>query len=594
MSKIFAKFLAGVLFFTLAIGFFPAPNANAAGATLYLSPSTGTYSIGDSFNVNVILNSGGGSGVNASDGNLKFDNTLLSVGNVTKDNSVFSLWTADPTFSNAAGTITYSGGAPKAYSGSSGTIISISFKVLKAGTGSVSFVSATALAADGQGTNILSGNSGAQFTFIVKAAPPKSATTTPATTPAASNPAASQTTKTGAGAASGVMPPRPEINSATHLNPDTWYANNNPEFDWKLLPDVSTVSFSLNQSSSSDPGNTSSGIIETKTFANVADGRDYFHLKFQNKSGWGPVATRQVLIDTTPPTSFTVNINNGGDPTNPVPGLSFKTTDVTSGIADYKFNLDGEITDVPVAVYLKNAYALPILKPGAHQLVITVTDQAGNMASSSAQFSIESLKAPVITSIPVAINRGDQLAIQGVSFYPDATVTISLSPDGKNIKTLQVKTDNDGSWTYLQPNTLGKGDYQVWAQVTDGRGAQSAQSAHKELLVQAPSIVAAYGLWIIIFLLIVIVFLILLMIFLSHQAKVKKGRAIRESQELEKRMNEIFAALKEEVNELMELADKKVGYSESEKRVRDKINEALDISQEFISKEIKDVEKEIE
>jgi hypothetical protein len=590
MCKYFAKVLVAILFFTFTIGFFPVPNVQAAGATLYLSPSTGTYSVGDNFTVNVVLNSGGGAGVNASDGNLKFDNSLLSVNSVSKSSSVFSLWTADPSFDDSAGTITYSGGAPKAYTGSAGTVISISFTVLKAGSGGASFTSATALAADGKGTNILSGTSGLQLTFTAKA-PPKTSTAPPASQPPVTS---GQTAPASAPATNGVLPPIPEINSNTHPDKNVWYNNNNPEFDWKLLPDISSVTFILDKGSSTDPGKISSGIIETKTFANIPDGRNYFHLKFQNKVGWGPLGTRQVLIDTTPPTNFTVNIDNNNDPTNPQPKFTFSTVDVTSGIADYKFNLDGEITDQPAAAYQKTAYGLPTLKPGSHKLIITATDQAGNAASSSGQFVVEALKPPVITAMPAVINNHDQLPIQGTSFYSNADITIYLSPDGKNNKTLQVKTDSDGNWTYLEDNAFNKGNYQIWAIVTDSRGAQSSESAHKTLLIQSPSPVDSYGLWIIIFLLLVIIFLILLMVFLRHQNKVKKARALRETQELEKRMNEIFAALKEEVNELMELADKKAGYSESEKRVRDKINEALDISQEFISKEVKDVEKEIE
>jgi hypothetical protein len=593
MNKFFSKVLVGVLFFTLTIGFLPAPSVYAAGASLYLSPSTGTYSVGDTFTISIVVNSGGGSGINASDASLKFDSGYLSINSVNKDGSIFSLWTTDPDFSNPNGTITYSGGAPKAYNGSSGVIMSASFKVLKAGTGGVSIASAKVLAADGMGTNILGNTSGAQFTFKEKA--PTPTTPTPTDSAVLGKPAATIGQSTTAPAASqGVMPPLPEINSATHVDQNIWYQNNNPEFDWKLLPDISAVNFNLDQSSSSDPGKGSQGIIETKTFAKIPDGKDYFHLKFQNKSGWGPVATRQVLIDTTPPTNFAVNIDNNNDPTDPLPKLSFNTTDVTSGIADYKFNLDGEIKDVLIADYLKTPYQLPILKPGQHKLLISATDRAGNTASSSAEFSVEALKAPVIMEMPIAINQHAELTIQGTSFYPDATVAIFLTTDNKNIKNLQVKTDGDGNWTYFQANDFNKGNYQVWAQITDARGAQSSESVHKGLIIQSPSIVESYGLWIIIFLIIVIILLILLMIFLNRQTKVKRARAIRETQELEKRMNEIFAALKEEVNELMELADKKIGYSESEKRVRDKINEALDISQEFIGKEIKDVEKEID
>ncbi len=584
MLKILSKVLLSLLFLSFTIGFLPANDAAAAGAILYLSPASGTYSVGDVFSVSVLLNSGGGSGVNASDGNIKFDNDYLAVKDISKNNSVFSLWTADPTFSNTQGTITYSGGAPTAYKGSSGVIISVSFVVLKAGSGGATFSSASALAADGQGTNILANTSGAKYTFNAKAPAANNPTSTAPATGNQPAPAAS----------SGALPPQPEINSVTHPDQNVWYANNNPELGWKLLPDISAVSFSLDQSSSTDPGKKSDGIIETKTYSLVPDGRNFFHIKFQNKTGWGPVGNRQILIDVTPPTDFTINIDNGNDPTNPTPKLSFTTVDVTSGIASYKINLDGEIKDYPTADYLKNPYQLPVLKPGTHQLVITVTDQAGNAASSSQQFTVEPLKAPVITDMPSSINQGAELAIQGTSFYPNATINIFISPDNKNIKTLQTKTDSDGNWTYFQHNELTKNSYQVWAQVIDSRGAQSAESARKPLLVQTPSLVSAYGFWIILFLGLVILFLILLMIYVKKQNNLRRDRAIRESQELEKRLNEIFAALKEEVNELMEMADKKAGYSESEKRVRDKINEALDISQEFISKEIKDVEKEIE
>jgi len=200
----------------------------------------------------------------------------------------------------------------------------------------------------------------------------------------------------------------------------------------------------------------------------------------------------------------------------------------------------------------------------------------------------------VISEMPAVINKGDELPIQGTCFYSNATIIVYISKEGKNVKTLETKTDADGNWTYFQKNELAKGDYYVSAKVVDFRGAESNESAKKVLKVQAPSIICAYGLWIIIFLILVIISLIVLMLYLGRQRKKQRDRVVREAHELEKRLNEIFFALKEEVNELMELADKKSGFSESEKRVRDKINEALDISQEFISKEIKDVEKEIE
>ena len=55
-----------------------------------------------------------------------------------------------------------------------------------------------------------------------------------------------------------------------------------------------------------------------------------------------------------------------------------------------------------------------------------------------------------------------------------------------------------------------------------------------------------------------------------------------------------FRALREEVQEQIEHLDKKPGLTKGEKEVRDKLQDALNISEEFIRKEIKDIEKELE
>lgn len=74
----------------------------------------------------------------------------------------------------------------------------------------------------------------------------------------------------------------------------------------------------------------------------------------------------------------------------------------------------------------------------------------------------------------------------------------------------------------------------------------------------------------------------------------KKKNIENEINELRRRYSEVFSALREEISELIEIADKKPGLSESEKRVKVKIIEALDISEEFIDKETDDIEKELE
>ena len=70
-------------------------------------------------------------------------------------------------------------------------------------------------------------------------------------------------------------------------------------------------------------------------------------------------------------------------------------------------------------------------------------------------------------------------------------------------------------------------------------------------------------------------------------------RIKRETEEVKNKLSKIFAALRDEVDELIQLADKKPGLSESERRVKEKLQESLDISEEFIAKEVDDIEKEI-
>jgi hypothetical protein len=601
MRRVSALVLA---IFLLGFCVMPLAPVWAAGASLSFSPSSASKKVGDVFSINVVIGGASGvtgtdvrgdkyTGINASDAVVSFDSKLLSVKSVSNSGSIFSIWTTEPDFSNSKGTVNYSGGTPKAYTGSSGTVMTISFTALAAGEATVKFLSANILAADGQGTNVLSGTSQAKFVIAEKSAEPPKTETKPET-----KPITKPETKPTEIVNNGIIPPPPKVKSSTHSDENTWYNNADPEYEWKLLADVSSVSFLLDQSSSTDPGNKSDGINELKKFIGIIDGENYFHVKFQNKNGWGPITHFKTLIDTLAPSEIEIEVDNGGDKTNPVPALSFATEDLVSGLEKYIFILDGEKKETLVSDYKKTPYVFPVLKPGLHRLSISAADRAGNTASSTKEFLVEALKAPVITEMAKVIDKGDELAIQGTSFYPDSVIVVYIAKEGdkdvKNAKVIETKTDPDGNWTYFQRNELEKGVYHIWAKVIDSRGAESYESMKKTLTVQSKSIVCAYGWWIVFSLLMVILFLIGLIFNLNRVNRRQKDRAIRESRELERRLNEIFSALKEEVNELLEIADKKPGFSDSEKRVKDKISEALDISQEFLSKEVKDVEKEIE
>src|SRR3989344_6704130 len=130
------------------------PLSATAQGILSLSPSTGSYRVGESFSVIVNLNTGGES-VNASTGQINFDNSKLQVVSLGYSQSIFSLWTDNPSCSNPAGTINFSGGVPSpGFTGASGSILRITFKGKASGQAPVNFLSGSVLANDGQVTNI--------------------------------------------------------------------------------------------------------------------------------------------------------------------------------------------------------------------------------------------------------------------------------------------------------------------------------------------------------------------------------------------------------------------------------------------------------
>lgn len=592
-------FLLGLFVFSNIFSLnFVAP-ARAAGATLFFSPSSKSTTVGSTISISVMVNSGGGAGINAGECSVSFPPDLLKVSSVSQTGSIFELWTTKPSFSNTNGSVTFGGGLTEAFKGSAGKIVSISFKALKTGNAKLNFGGSVVTAADGQGTNIFASGGSSAITIIEpeapKVEPPKPvvpiviapvATTTPATNSTAADDSASTQPK-------GVLPPAPEVTSPSHADKDIWYPINKVQLDWRLLSSITALGYNFDTAASTTPPDQVGAIIQTKTYDKVADGRHYFHIRLQNKAGWGPVASRQVLVDTVPPVKPILKVDNNGDSTNPNQIFRIETSDVTSGIAKIKFWLNGAEKVIEPKNEVIEPYLLDKLLPGNYGITLMAYDRAGNSASSSINFSVDPLKSPIITDIPKEIKTLDNLSIRGSSFYPNSTVTVYIGIPNGDPAQAEVKTDDNGNWTYYHPTRLNKNNYEVWAKVTDGRGAQSLNSIKVGLAVTAPEIIAVWGLYMILFLLAVIAFLALYIYQLKKSYNTERLHAIEETQGAQKKINEIFLALHEEVNELIEYADKKAGLSESERRVKEKLEEALDISEEFLIKEIEDIEKEV-
>src|SRR3989344_1867829 len=142
------------------------PLSVQAQAVVSLSPPSGTYEVGELFSLSVTVNTAG-KPINAAFGQLNFDNSRLEAVRIEYGDSIFGLWTTQPSASNAVGTITFSGGIPNpGFNGKSGTIIRTTFRPKKVGQAPVAFVSGSVLANDGTGTDVADSFRGGLYTIV--------------------------------------------------------------------------------------------------------------------------------------------------------------------------------------------------------------------------------------------------------------------------------------------------------------------------------------------------------------------------------------------------------------------------------------------
>ena len=142
--------------------------AKAAGGSLYLSPTTGTFFIGSTFDVSIFVNTGGNN-VNAVKVDLKFDSKKIQIASPTAGKSFIEVWVAQPTYSNIQGTASFQGGVPSpGINTSSGLVSTITFRAVAPGKAAISISdSSQVLLDDGMGTNILSSTGRGEYQLVI-------------------------------------------------------------------------------------------------------------------------------------------------------------------------------------------------------------------------------------------------------------------------------------------------------------------------------------------------------------------------------------------------------------------------------------------
>lgn len=101
-------------------------------AKLYLEPAQGEYYQGDTFIVEIRLDTEK-ENINAAEVNLTFSQDILEVKDLSSGNSILTFWVKEPTFSNQKGKVSFIGGIPGSYLGKDGVLGKIIFKVKEGG-----------------------------------------------------------------------------------------------------------------------------------------------------------------------------------------------------------------------------------------------------------------------------------------------------------------------------------------------------------------------------------------------------------------------------------------------------------------------------
>jgi hypothetical protein len=562
--------LSSLVVFLLVIFSLALP-AFALAASLYFSPDSGSYKTNQTFAVNVYVASTD-QAMNAASGIISFPQDKLEVASLSKSNSIFSLWVQEPKFSNISGTVNFEGIVLNpGFKGSNGKLLTVNFQGKEASKTSLIFSSGSVLANDGKGTQILITLGSANFTIQPGTAEEEEEYTAPLNTPKA-----------------------PAVSCPSHPDPEEWYPNNDPEFSWELLPEVSGVSLLLNKKPTSDPGATSDGLLTTKNFEDIEDGVWYFHIRFKNQYGWGQITHYRIQIDTVPPEFFEVQVKEGKETNNPEPTLILEVEDKTSGIDFYEVKIDQE----PPIVVKEREFKIPNQSLGKHTIIVRAVDRAGNERLGITEINVLSIEAPVITDYPEALSPDSILTIKGTS-VPEATIHVYFQKDGGDIRLMgEAKSNKEGLWSYTEPNPVERGVYEVWVEAVDAAGGKSQFSNKVSVVVTHPAFIRIGGLIIdylstTITLIILLLALIFGLIWIWRKIKERRGILRKETTEAEIALYEAFKNLKEKTEKKVAEIDKKPGLSEREKKLVDDLKKTLEDSEKSISKEIKDIEEEL-
>jgi len=351
-----AKFLVILNLLLLVLSGVP-QKAGAESATLSLSPGSGSFFVGSTFDVSVFLNTEGNS-INAVQIDIKFPPELLQVVTPTAGKSFIAVWADQPFFSNKDGLIALKGGVlSPGINTLAGLVSTITFRVQAPGTAKVYLLdSSKVLLADAQGTNILKTSVPGEYNLII---PP---------------------------------PEGPIVISPTHPNLTTWYRDNNPVFSWEKEEGVSGYSYMIDRDPLGGSDTVSEGNHTSITFYGVEDGLWYFHVRGEKNGVWGKSTHYPVRIDTAPPNNLKARIEIISRLIGSRYLAYFSAEDHLSQIDYYRVSTidmtDPQESANPFFIESVSPHKILYDSPGQYAFLVRAYDKAGNFTQNELTFTI--------------------------------------------------------------------------------------------------------------------------------------------------------------------------------------------------------------
>jgi hypothetical protein len=376
--------LAGGAAFALlmwaALGIATAKPAEAA--TFSITPPEGTYSVGSTFDVTVILDTQGQS-INAVQMQMSFPSDKLQLVSPQVGNSIIEIYTTPPRYDNQAGTVTIVGGIPNGINVNSGLIAKLTFRVRSLGVASLRFTGESqALLNDGRGTNALNNTSGATYRLEL---PPSQG---------------------------------PLVLSDSHPDQEKWYRDNNVSLRWDDgLPPAQGYSYTISDNATDIPDDVSESANISIVYKAVPDGINYFHIKAFRDGRWGGVTRYTLRIDTTAPSDFKIKISPNYRTFVTQPLVQFGTSDALSGLDRFEIKIiplkidgrDQAVGDGILFTEVQSPYQTPELLYGSYEVIVRAYDKSGNIRDVTQRLEITDAWLWFIGSDGITLLSGRQV-----------------------------------------------------------------------------------------------------------------------------------------------------------------------------------------